>query len=174
MIPADSWAPEDFYLIAQRAYELHRQGQHDQALVLVSGLLAINPGNTYCLDAAAALSLALGRPDDAIQYASRVLRISPDHIDAIARRCEANIQLRRFQKVEDDLEFLKHTGREQLYRRIKMRLLAASGISVSASSAESLAHSATITGQIRSYHSHPNHNSTKEIDNASNKPNQQR
>src|SRR6516162_3414987 len=111
------WTAENFHLIAERAYQLHLQGQHGQALTIICGLLALNPGDPYCLDAAAALSLALGQPQDAVQYASLLLDIYPHHSQALARRCEANVLLGRLQEARDDLSLLKRAGSKELYRQ---------------------------------------------------------
>lgn len=134
---AAGWTSEEFLLIAERAYEIHLQGKHTEALTIIRGLLAIDPGNIYCLDAAAALSLALKRPDNALQYTSLLLSVSPAHDNAMARQCEANIVLGRYREAHDVLHLLKHTGSTALYKRMKMRLAAALRAPISAANAES-------------------------------------
>ena len=141
----DNWTPENFHLIAERAYQLHLQGQHGQALTIICGLLALDPGNPYCLDAAAALSLALGRPADAVQYASLLLDTYPHHGQALARRCEANLLLGRLQEARDDLSLLKRAGSEELYRQACMRLTAASSLLDHPAKTERLRQLKTIT-----------------------------
>ena len=141
----DNWTSEDFHLIAERAYELHLQGKHAEALTIICGLLALDPENTYALDAAAALSLALGRPADVLHYTSTLLSLSPHHNDAIARRCEAHILLGRFKDVRDDLEHLKRFDSKVLYTRMQIRLAAASRTPVSSSNTESFGQLTPIT-----------------------------
>ena len=122
------WTAESFDLIAERAYQLHLQGRHGQALTIICGLLALDPGNPYCLDAAAALSLMLGWPQDALQYASRLLDIYPHHSRALARRCEANLLLGRLHEARNDLNLLQRAGNQELYRQARMRVKAAYSI----------------------------------------------
>jgi hypothetical protein len=145
MTDATAWTREEFYLVAETAYELHAQGKNADALTIIRGLLAIDPTSIYCLDAAAALLLAIRQPEAALAYASRTLSLSPYYANAIARRCEANIQLRRFQDMQADLDLLKHINMKALYRRIQMRFAVALRASLSQSNSENLGQLHAIT-----------------------------
>jgi len=121
----NSWTADEIQLIAQRAFDLHLQGKNSDALQIFAGLIVIDPQNSYCLDALTALSLALNQPEQAVQYASELLRTLPHHTEAIARRCEANIRLHRLEEVQRDLELLKQAGATVHYNRMNMRVEAA-------------------------------------------------
>jgi predicted Zn-dependent protease len=121
----NSWTADEIQLIAQRAYDLHLQGKNFDALQIFAGLVAIDPQNVYCLDALTALSLALNQPEQALHYASALLRTAPHHTEAIARRCEANIRLHRLEDAQRDLELLKQAGATTHYNRMNMRVDAA-------------------------------------------------
>ena len=97
-MPQWGWTEEDVYLVAERAHALHLQGCHREAAILLEGLTAVDPKNAYCHDALAAMYLALDQPQQAILAASAVLRLTPNHIEARARRCEAYVQLRKFEE----------------------------------------------------------------------------
>jgi len=116
------WTADEIRLIAQRAYDLHLQGKNADAFEIFAGLIEIDPQNAYCLDALTALSLALDRPEQALEYASALLSRSPYHTEAIARRCEANMRLDRIEEAERDLELLEQAGSMVHYNRVKMRL----------------------------------------------------
>src|SRR5215469_11568070 len=91
----DGWTPEDVYLIAECGYEFYLEGKIEEARIIFEGLLAIDPSNLYCRDALTAISLSLGRLEDAVTHASELLKQAPTHFDALARRCEAYLQLNR-------------------------------------------------------------------------------
>ena len=116
------WTEEDIYLVAQYAYELHLEGYNYDAAVIFEGLLAINPDNTYCRDALAALSLALGRPEDAARRASEVLELRANHADSLARRCEAFLQLERIEDAKSDLEALRRMNAVSHSNRMQLRV----------------------------------------------------
>lgn len=140
-----NWESEDLHLIAETAYELHLQGKHAEALTIIEGVLTIDPSNIYALDAAAALSLTLRRPKDALDYASTLLNIAPDHNQARARRCEANILLGRLQYARYDVEKLNENASPALYLRVRMRLRAVSRMSTDTANSESFAGLSAIT-----------------------------
>jgi predicted Zn-dependent protease len=121
-----SWSDEDIYLVAEYAYGLHLEGYNREAATIFDGLLVIDPHNIYCRDALAALSLALGRLEEAVQHASELLRALPNHSDSLARRCEAFIQLGKFNEAQRDLTALKQSHAVAHSRRMQLRLEAAS------------------------------------------------
>ena len=117
-----TWTNAEIDLVAERAYELHLQGKHSDAAIIFEGLLAIDPQNVYCLEALAALSLKLGSPEDALKYADRALHLSPNQVQALACRCEANVVLNRFSEAQQDLESMKRLGAPGHVARLTMRL----------------------------------------------------
>jgi predicted Zn-dependent protease len=118
----DGWTPEDVFLIAECAYELYLEGKREQAAVIFEGLLAIDPTNVYCRDALTAISLSLGRPEDAVGHASQLLAQVPTHFDALARRCEAYLQLNRVDAAMRDLEALDRVRAESYRQRMTLRV----------------------------------------------------
>ncbi|MBV8809471.1 MAG: hypothetical protein JO033_12430 [Acidobacteriaceae bacterium] len=117
-----SWTNAEIHLVAERAYQLHLQGKHLDAAIIFEGLLAIDPRNVYCLEALAALSLKLGSAENAIEYANRTLAFSPDEVEALACRCEANILLNRFLEARQDLELMNQLRAKTHVARLTMRI----------------------------------------------------
>jgi predicted Zn-dependent protease len=118
----DAWTPEDVYLIAESAYELYLEGKIEEAKTIFEGLLAIDPGNSYCRDAMTAILLSLDRPEDAVRHASELLKLVPTHIDALARRCEAYLQLGRLDAAGRDLAALDRLKAGAHRWRMRLRL----------------------------------------------------
>jgi predicted Zn-dependent protease len=119
---AAPWTNGEIELVAERAYQLHLQGKHLDAAIIFEGLLAIDPHNVYCLEAMAALSLKLGSPEDTLEYADRVLAFSPNQVEALACRCEANVLLNRFAEAQQDLESMKQLRAKAHVARLTMRI----------------------------------------------------
>jgi tetratricopeptide (TPR) repeat protein len=126
-MPQPDWTDEDVYLIAERAYGLFQQGLYAEAALILEGLVVIDPENLYCHNALIAAYLNLGRPDDAARQASVLLEQFPDDHDARARRCEAWIQIERWQEAREDLAELERGRATAWSRRMRMRLDAAGG-----------------------------------------------
>ena len=120
-VPA-SWTNAEIELVAERAYQLHLQGKHLDATIIFEGILAIDPENVYCLKALAALSLKLGSPEDVLKYADRALTLSPNEVEALACRCEANILLNRIADAQRDLESIRRLRAEAHVVRLAMRI----------------------------------------------------
>ncbi len=123
------WTNAEIELVAERAYQLHLQGKHLDAAIIFEGLLAIDPRNVYCLEALAALSLKLGSAEDALEYADRALASSPDRVEALACRCEANVLLNRFVEAQHDLELMKLLRAKAHVARLTMRIASAGKLS---------------------------------------------
>lgn len=119
------WTNTEIQLLAERAYQLHLQGKHLDAAIIFEGLLAIDPRNVYCLEALAALSLKLGSAEDAFEYADRALALSPNRVEALACRCEANVLLNRFPVAQQDLELMEQLGAKAHVARLTMRIASA-------------------------------------------------
>lgn len=119
------WNDDYAYSLSERAYLLHAEGRYEESLILFEGLIDLYPENLYYMDAAAALHLALGRPEAALEMASAVLRREASHVQARMRRCEAYIVLRRLEEAEGDAQYLKKLGASNHAQRMAMRLAAA-------------------------------------------------
>jgi len=146
MITAISdWASRHYYLIAERAYVLHAEGRYHEALLLFDGLLAINPLDSYCREAISALHLALGQWEETVHASSLVLEADSLNKNALARRCEAHIQLDRLSDAERDLQLLRQSGALAHARRMQSRLSTAKQKGGAANHASSAARAA-ITG----------------------------
>ncbi|MBV9766795.1 MAG: hypothetical protein JOZ48_18265 [Acidobacteriaceae bacterium] len=120
-----SWTDGEIELVAELAYELHLQGKYVDAATIFQGLLDIDPRNVYCLQALAALSLKLGSAHQALEYADRALAFSPAQVNALACRCEANVQLNRFEDAQRDLELMKQLRAQAQVARLAMRIAGA-------------------------------------------------
>ncbi len=117
-----SWTNTEIQLVAELAYQLHLQGKHQDAAIILKGLLAIDPRNVYCLEALAALSLKLGSAEEALEYANRALDFSPNQVEALACRCEANVLLNRFAEAQQDLESMRQLPAGAHVIRLAMRI----------------------------------------------------
>lgn len=118
------WSDDFAYSASERAWLLHAEGHYEESLILFEGLLDLYPENLYYMDAVAALYLALGRPEAALELASAVLSRDPSHVQACVRRCEACIALRRFGEAEANVQQLRRLGAQNHARRMAMRLAA--------------------------------------------------
>jgi predicted Zn-dependent protease len=125
-IPA-GWNDDIAFAASERAYLLHSEGHYKESLALFEGLLDLYPGNTYYMDAIAALYLALDRPEAAARIATALLRDNPSHVPALVRRSEAYISLRMSQEAEADIQQLRRLGARDHANRMAMRLLASRG-----------------------------------------------
>jgi predicted Zn-dependent protease len=118
------WNDEIAFAASERAYLLHTEGRYEESLALFEGLLDLYPGNTYYMDAIAALYLALDRPESAARMATELLRSNPSHVQALVRRSEAYISLRMSVEAEADIQRLRRIGARDHASRMAMRLLA--------------------------------------------------
>jgi predicted Zn-dependent protease len=125
-IPA-GWNDDIAFASSERAYLLHSEGRYKESLVLFEGLHDLYPGNTYYMDAIAALYLALDRPEAAARVATDLLLDNPSHVQALVRRSEAYISLRMSQEAEADIQRLRKLGARDHASRMAMRLLASRG-----------------------------------------------
>jgi Flp pilus assembly protein TadD len=116
------WTDEDIYLVARRAYEFYAEGRTEEAAAIFMGLLALDPANLYCLDALTAVCLASGQPQEAVRCASTLLRLAPEHPGALARRCEAYIQLGDMESARADLQTLSRLQAASEHRQLQLRL----------------------------------------------------
>ena len=128
-MPETSWTTEDVYLLADRAYAFYRQGCYREAAVIFEGLTVLDPLNSYCRSALAAVSLALGDAQRAVDELSFLLRNNPADQEARARRCEAYCQLENWSEALQDLAVLRRNGARHHVQRLIWRLQAA-GVSV--------------------------------------------
>ena len=92
------WTDQEQYLVSQRAWELAMQGRYAEAGVLLEGLAAIAPGNSWLGRTLATVHLRLDRPEAALQAldplrdaASRRLRF--EALVALGRIPEASAEL---------------------------------------------------------------------------------
>lgn len=119
------WTDEEIYLLAERAYALYRQGQYREAAVIFDGLVSLDPLNSYCRTALAAVSMALGDSQRAVRELSFLLNRNPSDHDARARRCEAYCDLRNWNEARADLIILRRHGERHHVQRLSWRLHAA-------------------------------------------------
>ena len=119
------WNDDIAFASSERAYLLHSEGRYKESLALFEGLLDLYPGNTYYMDAIAALYLLMGHPEAAVRIATDLLQANPSHIQALVRRSEAYISLRMYQEAETDVQRLRRLGARDHANRVAMRLLTA-------------------------------------------------
>jgi tetratricopeptide (TPR) repeat protein len=124
-MPEIGWTSEEIYLLAERGYAFYRQGLYQEAGIIFSGLVVLDPLNSYCRTALAALCLALGDADRAVRELSFVLQQNPANHDARARRGEAYCALRNWKESRNDLEILRRNGQQKQAQRLAWRMWAA-------------------------------------------------
>ena len=123
-MPEMGWTHEEIYLLADRGYALYRQGRYQEAAVIFEGLTALDPLNPYCRTALAAVCLALGDAERAVNELSFLLNLNPADHEARARRCEAYCQLRNWSEARRDLAILHRNGERHHAQRLTWRLQA--------------------------------------------------
>ncbi|HZQ96087.1 MAG TPA: tetratricopeptide repeat protein [Candidatus Sulfotelmatobacter sp.] len=122
-----TWTSEELYLLADRGYGFYQQGRYEEAAVIFDGLIALDAGNSYYRTALAAICLALGDAQRAVDELSAVLEKTPADLEARARRCEAYCELRRWAEARRDLAVLQRNGERNHARRLAWRLQTQSG-----------------------------------------------
>lgn len=127
-MPERGWTSEEIYLLADRGYALYRQGRYEEAAVIFEGLTALDPMNSYCRTALAAVCLALGHAQRAINELTFLLNRNPADHDARARRGEAYCELRSWNEARQDLAILQRNGERNHAQRLAWRLQAGGGI----------------------------------------------
>ncbi len=123
IVPSE-WNEHSAYVVSERAYLLHTEGRFRESLALFEGLLEIYPDNLYYRDAASALHLSLGNPEEAIRYASSVIASTPTYANAYVRRCEGYLLLGMGDEAERDMERLEYLQAYRPAQRMEMRLMA--------------------------------------------------
>lgn len=123
-MPEMGWTPEEIYLLADRGYALYRQGRYPEAAVIFEGLTALDPLNSYCRTALAAICMAVGDAQRAVKELSFLLHRNPADHDARARRCEAYCELRNWSEALQDLAILRRNGERHQVQRLTWRVQA--------------------------------------------------
>jgi predicted Zn-dependent protease len=123
-IAGSGWTTHEVELVAQRGYDLHLQGKNIEALTIFEGLIEVQPRNVYCLDALAALTLAMGQPEKAAEYATLALALEPQRPEILARRCEAFLRLGMVDPATRDLALLEQLNAAKYVKRMKLRIAA--------------------------------------------------
>jgi predicted Zn-dependent protease len=85
------WTEEEVFVIAERAFTLFVQGCYSESAILLEGILAIDPLHSYAATTLAAVYIAMGMPEAALQSIDAYLRHRSSDPVGIARRCEALI-----------------------------------------------------------------------------------
>src|SRR5262245_41253466 len=116
------WTKEDIYLVAEHGHALHNQGRYREAVVVFEGLVAIDPTDAYCRKALAAAHLARGHAESALDPLNAVLARDPRDLDALARRCEAYLELEQVDEAKRDWVALKRHGDSADVRRLGLML----------------------------------------------------
>ena len=124
-MPEMGWTEEEIYLLAERAYALYRQGHYQEAAVIFEGLTVLDPLNSYCRMALAAVCLALGEGRRAVDELSFLLNLNPADQEVRARRCEAYCELGNWSAASQDLTILRRSGEQHHVQRLSWRLQAA-------------------------------------------------
>lgn len=124
-MPEMGWTEEEVYLLSERGYAFYRQGQYQEAGIIFSALIALDPLNAYCRMALAALCMLLGDAQRAVTELSIVLQQNPAYHEARARRSEAYCALHKWKEGREDLEILRRNGQRQYISRITARMRAA-------------------------------------------------
>jgi tetratricopeptide (TPR) repeat protein len=128
-MPQSGWTNEEIYLLAERGYAFYRQGSYQEAGIIFGALVALDPSNAYCRTALAALCMVTGDYRRAVEELSSVLQQNPANHSARARRCEAQCELRNWDKVREDMDILRRAGQRQFIERLTWRMQAAGNTS---------------------------------------------
>jgi tetratricopeptide (TPR) repeat protein len=104
------WSEQDLYQVSQFGYSLYLQGRFRESAVIFKGLLALDPSSAYYRRALASLCLQLGVPQEGILHLDWVLTRNSGDRQALAKRCEAYLQLGRLQEARQDLAVLGRLG----------------------------------------------------------------
>jgi len=124
-MPLPGWSSEEVHYIAERGYQLYREGRLREAAVLFQGLVVVDPENVYCRKALAAISIGLGQHWLAIRHLNEILVRAPRDVDALARRCEALIATGDLLAAQRDFAFLAaHPAGIEHAQRLGMQLRA--------------------------------------------------
>ena len=118
------WTKEEIYLLNHRAYGFYRQGRYQEAGIIFEAVTRLDPGNGYARSALAAVSLALGHPERAIEQLSLLLERNPLDVEARARRAEAYCELASWKEVMSELGALRRDGERHHVERLNWRLKA--------------------------------------------------
>jgi Flp pilus assembly protein TadD len=124
-MPKTNWTTEEIYLLAARGYALYRQGLYREAAVVFEGLTALDPSNSYCRTALAAVCMNLGDAGRAVDELSFLLHNNPADHEARARRGEAYCELKNWDEARQDLAILRRNGEQNHAQRLAWRLQAA-------------------------------------------------
>ena len=121
-MPLMGWTTEEIYLLEERGYAFYRQGCYQEAGIIFEGLTALDPNNSYCRTALAAICLALGDAQRAVTELSILLNRNPADHEARARRCEAYCEMRSWPEARQDLAILRRNGERHHVPRLSWRL----------------------------------------------------
>jgi tetratricopeptide (TPR) repeat protein len=122
MMPELNWTEAEIYLLAARGYAFYRQGLYNEAGIIFNGLTVLDPLNSYCRSALAAVCLAVGDVSRAVSELTFLLNQNPADHDARARRGEAYCMQQHWDHARSDLEILRRNGQTQLAGRLALRL----------------------------------------------------
>ena len=120
MIPG--WTEADVYSIASRAHALMVQGRYRESQIIFEGLLAVDPGNSYCANALAALHISQGDIERAIAVLSDALARDPHNLESRARRCESYLMVGRMAEAVQDGEILRRALSREEFARFEVLL----------------------------------------------------
>lgn len=123
-MPEAGWTKEEIYLLSERGYAFYKQGRYREAAVIMEGVTALDPLNSYARTALAVVSLALGDAQRAVHELTFVLNQNPADQSARARRCEAHCELGNWNEARQDLAILRRNGERQHAQRLTWRLQA--------------------------------------------------
>ncbi|HVO62387.1 MAG TPA: tetratricopeptide repeat protein [Terriglobales bacterium] len=124
-MPEMGWTQDEICLLAERGYALYRQGRYQEAAVIFEGLTVLDPLNSYCRTALAAVCLALGEFQRAVDELSFLLNLNPSDQEARARRCEAYCTMGNWSAAGQDLAILRRNGERNHVPRLSSRFRAA-------------------------------------------------
>ena len=116
------WSEADVYVVAARGHALMLQGRYRESRIIFEGLLAIDPGNSYCANALAALLISQGEVQRAIDVLSDDLAIDPQNLESRARRCECFWMLGRVAEAIQDGEVLRRGLSREEFARFEVLL----------------------------------------------------
>lgn len=83
------WGEEHLEDLRFAGYAYLRQGKYDIAISFFEALAVLDPNSAYDSQTLGALYLQVGKPDKAVKWLDRALKIETDHAPTLLNLCKA-------------------------------------------------------------------------------------
>lgn len=117
------WSDQEYYRLAQWGYGCYQQGDLRRARIIFSAITEARPTDSYAARGLAGVALQEGKPEEAMELMTRVLRKKPHDAPAQARLVEALIAVGRHAEAQQGLAALQGRLPAPDLMRLELRLL---------------------------------------------------